>query len=562
MSLPSQASVLIVGAGPCGLMLAIELGRRGISTTLVDEDVGTAVSPQANATQARTMEHFRRLGFAEEIRSLGLPPDYPTDIAYFTRYARFELARFELPASRSASVLARSGGDAWSAAELPHRVSQKFVERVLLRQATREHSVSIHFGWQFESFVEESSGVTALVINKRSGERRSIIAQYLIGADGARSAVRRQLGLAYLGDTAAVRDFLGGRMVSVHLRAPDFYKVMPHSRAWMYWAFNSQRRSWLAAVNGKDEFAFHCQLKADEEQQVIDHARARELFSQSMGVPLEIEVLGVDTWIAGHALVAERFGRGRVFIAGDAAHLFTPAGGLGYNTAVEDAVNLGWKLALVVKGADSAELLASYDVERRGMAMRNTAFARQFADSIGLFVPHPSLESNRQAGETARGEARDYLNAHARKEFRIPGVTFGGRYDGSAMVVPDGTDPPPDSANSYTPTATPGGRAPHFWLEDGGSLYDLFGFEWTLLRFGAPQADVIALQEVAKAMGVDVKVVDISLPAACRMYETKLALVRPDQIIAWRGNRIDAQVYHYLTRVTGHVPASSSQSSC
>ena len=133
----SNAPVLIAGGGPCGLMLANELGRRGIGALLVDEKPSTAFNPQANATQARTMEHFRRLGFADEVRSLGLPPEFPTDIAYFTRFARHELARFALPSSRDARTKVAGLTGSWSAAELPHRVSQKFVEAVLRRHAEK-----------------------------------------------------------------------------------------------------------------------------------------------------------------------------------------------------------------------------------------------------------------------------------------------------------------------------------------------------------------------------------------------------------------------------------------
>jgi hypothetical protein len=248
------------------------------------------------------------------------------------------------------------------------------------------------------------------------------------------------------------------------------------------------------------------------------------------------EVLARGGWTAGFALVAERFQAGRVFIAGDAAHLFTPAGGLGYNTAVEDAVNLGWKLAAVIKGQAAPALLDSYEAERRPLAIRNTGFAREFADSLGLLAAPPEIEDATPAGAAARAEASAYFEAHARKEFDIPGVTFGGRYDGSPAIVPDGTAPPPDAANSYAPSACPGGRAPHLWLQDGASLYDRFGFEWTLLRLGASPPDAAPLAAAAAARGVDLCVLDLPDPAARALYETDLALVRPDQIVAWRGN--------------------------
>jgi hypothetical protein len=233
--------------------------------------------------------------------------------------------------------------------------------------------------------------------------------------------------------------------------------------------------------------------------------------------------------------VAQSFQRGNVFIAGDAAHLFTPTGGLGYNTAVEDAVNLGWKLAAVVRGASPAQLLDSYEVERKPLAERNTAYARHFADSVGLYPAKAVLEEPGAAGEAARQEAAVHLNAHVRLEFNIPGVTFGGRYDASPWIVKDGTLPPPDAANTYVPTASPGGRPPHAWLADGRSLFDTFHPEWTLLALGPQPPDTGPFEDEAAALGLDLCVVRHALPALRELYQAPLVLVRPDQIVAWRG---------------------------
>jgi len=543
-------------------MLALELGRRGVSTVVVDKKPGTAVNPQANATQARTMEYFRRLGLAEEIRALGLPRDYPTDIAYFTRYAGYELARFRLPPSQHASAVARSSSGSWSTPELPHRVSQKFVEQVLQRHARALPSNSLHYGWQLRSFSEAADAVTAVIESVDTGEQSTVTADYLIGADGARSTVRNQLGIRYGGETGVTRDFFGGKMVAVYFRAPDFYQVIPHSKSWMYWAFNPQRRSWLAAVNGRDEFAFHTQLKPEEEGADLGHDRAREFFFQAMGRPLAIEVLAVDTWIAGHALVAESFGRGRVHIAGDAAHLFTPAGGLGYNTAVEDAMNLGWKLAAAVKGIAGPGLLPSYAFERRKLGIRNTGYARQFANEIGNFLPDPALEREGPEGEAARKAAGEFLNAYIRREFDIPGITFGTRYDGSPVILSDSAPPPEDAADKYVPTASPGGRTPHLWLEDGKSLYDALGFDWNLLVMGkgkAASSVAGAFQTAAGSFGLELRVVELHLPGARDLYEADLALIRPDQIVAWRGSGEDLDVNALFRVVTGHETGAAQQ---
>ncbi len=548
---PALAEVAIVGGGPCGLMAAIELGRRGIRVTLVDDKPDTAVNPQANATQARTMEHFRRLGFAHEVRALGLPPDFPTDIAYFTRFGTHELARFSLPSSRQAPDLIRRLDGDWSAAELPHRVSQKFVERVLRRQTQAAPGVSVHYGWRMQSWRANDHGVRLSVAPSAGGAPRELRAQYLIAADGPRSTVRRDLGIAYRGETGIVRDFMGGRMHAIYLRAPQAYARWPHRPAWMNVCFNPQRRAFMVAVDGREEFAFHTQLRADEDESSIDDARAKAMVHAAFGFTQPLEILSRASWTAGHCLVAERLSEGRVFLGGDAAHLFTPTGGLGYNTAIEDAVNLAWKLAAVLRGQAGRALLQTYHAERHPVAVRNTGYARGFADSLGLFTPDPAIEADTEAGRHAREAAGAYFDRHARAEFNIPGITFGGRYDGSAAIVPDGTQPPPDSAARYQPSACPGGRPPHAWLVDGRSLYDDFGPDWTLLRLGPRAPGGGGFVAAAARHGVAMVVRAHAAPDLEQRYDAPLVLIRPDQVVAWRGGddtRADAVMARLLAR--------------
>ncbi len=530
-----QTDVLIAGGGPCGLMLANELGRRNIRCLLVDPKPGTAFNPQANATQARTMEYFRRLGFAQEIRGMGLPPDHPTDIAYLTRFAGTELARLRLPTAAAAPQAIKAMSGSWSAPELPHRISQKYVEVKLREHAQRLPSVDVRYGCLLKSFVDTGTRIEAMVQPVDGGDPLAVQAAYLVGADGARSFVRHQLGIAWGGATGFKRKFMGGKMLAVYLKAPDFYARNTNDRAWMYVVVNPQLRAFIMSVDGVSEFAFHIQMADDDATEALTEADARRLFSLAYGQAIEIEILSMATWLAGHALVAESFQSGRVLLGGDAVHLFTPTGGLGYNTAVEDAVNLGWKLAHVIRGTAPESLLDSYEQERKPLALRNTAYARQFADSIGLFEAAPELEDASPEGAQARARASEYLNGHVRREFNIPGVTFGGRYDGSPLIVADGTSPPPDAPNTYVPSACPGGRPPHAWLADGRSLYDTFNFEWTLLALGPDTPDTRAFEQAAQALGLDLRVVRHASAELAVLYEAPLALIRPDQIVAWRG---------------------------
>jgi 2-polyprenyl-6-methoxyphenol hydroxylase-like FAD-dependent oxidoreductase len=546
-ALPTEVSVLIAGGGPFGLMLANELGRRGITALLVDAKEGTTRNVQANATQARTMEHYRRLGFADEVRALGMPADFPTDIAYFTRFAGRELARFSLPSARDARQLVRTLSGSWSAAELPHRCNQKFIEPVLRRHAERLAGVSVRYGWRMTRFEALENEVRVRVEPAAGGPSHAVRARYLVGADGPRSPTRQALGIRYAGETGVTRDFVGGRMYAVHCRIPAFYRDIPHAPAWMNVNFNRERRCFMPAVDGRQEFAFHTQLKPHEDEARVTDESAVEMVRQAIGAPLAVEVLARDTWTAGHSLVAERFGAGRVFIGGDAAHLFTPTGGLGYNTAVEDAVNLGWKLAAVLKGQAAPRLLESYDAERRPLAVRNTSYAKAFADSLGIEPPR-EIEEETAAGEAARRQAGEYLARHGAAEFNIPGITFGGRYDDSPAIVPDGSAPPPDRPNVYVPTACPGGRPPHLWLDDARSLFDAFGFEWTLLRLG--KADGAGFERAARAFGLDLTVLDVRSDEAHELYGAELALIRPDQVVAWRGDD-DGAAESVLARLNG-----------
>ena len=528
-----DTDVVIVGGGPAGLMLANELGRRGVRAVLLDQDAATAINPQANATQARTMEHYRRLGFADEVRAEGLPPDYPTDIAYYTSFSRYELARFRLPSAAEAKDMVRLLSGSWSAAELPHRVSQMYVERVLHRHAAVLPGIELRYDHRVTAVADHGDHVSATA--EGPGGPVRVTGRYLVGCDGPRSLVRQHLGIRYQGESGTVREFVGGAMHAVYLRSDAVYDAFAGAPAWMNVNVNHRRRCFFIAVDGKSEFVFHTQLKPGEDRDAVSETQARAMFAQCMGRPVDFEIISRTSWTAGFTLVAERLQAGRLFIAGDAAHLFTPTGGLGYNNAIEDAVNLGWKLAAVIRGWGGPALLASYHAERHPAAVRNTGYARGFADSLGGFRADPELEDDTPEGAAARATASAYFDRHGRSEFNIPGITFGTRYDGSPILMADGTAPPPDRANEYVPTACPGGRAPHLWLDGATSLFDRLGFEFTLLRLGGAR-NTQGLETAAARAGLPLAIVDLDGDEARDLYAADYALIRPDQTVAWRGN--------------------------
>ncbi len=542
-----RTRVAIVGGGPSGLLLAIELGRRGVPCVLFEEDATSPTMPKANATTSRTMEHYRRLGFANEIRALGLPEDYPQDVAYFTRYTGFELARLKGRSRREAASARESADALWPTPEPLHRVQQMYVEAELKRQAERWPSAQIRFGWRAGRPDVRADGASLEAEEVASGKRERFEADYVVGCDGPRSVVREALGGRYEGFSGEERDFMGGRMLAVYIRAPAWYETVRAPQAWQYWAINAGQRALMNAIDGKTLWVMHVQLPRGGESP-RDYARASLL--RATGREFPFEILGIAEWTAGYTLVAEGFGSERAFIAGDAAHLFTPTGGQGYNTSIDDVSNLGWKLAAVCQGWGGPDLLASYQAERQPVARRNTRFARAMADSIGRIELPSCLEDADASGEAARTALGERLQRHAATEFEIPGIHLGVFYGESPIVARDGSSAPVDDWHHYRQDAVPGARAPHLWIEDGVSIFDRFGRDFTLLRLDAG-ADARPLVEAARARGVPLELLELDNPQARELYGRKLVLVRPDHHVAWRGDASPADADALLARVTG-----------
>jgi 2-polyprenyl-6-methoxyphenol hydroxylase-like FAD-dependent oxidoreductase len=547
-----DTEVVIVGAGPAGLMLAIELGCRGIACIVLEQAEDAPRFPKANATSARTMEHFRRRGFSAEVRALGLPADYPQDIVYCTRIAAHELARFAIPSRGEAatqSTFGDYGNDAWPTPELPHRAQQMVIEPILRAQAGSYPSVTLKAGVRATALAQDEEGVEVLATSAVDGTGACVRALYAVGCDGARSMVRKGLGVSYGGTSGEQRDFFGGQMLSLYFRSSDLYGLIGKKRAWQYWALNAQQRGLLIAVDGVETFVLAVQLRAGEVPEGLDlQAVMRAVIGIAPGVAFDLRPIGHMPWSAGYALVAERMARKRIFIAGDAAHLFTPTGGMGYNTSVDDAVNLGWKLALAVRGQAGPQLLDSYERERRPIAERNTAFARRMADSIGRIGLPEDLEDATAQGMQARTAMGAALAAHVAAEFNTPGLQLGLRYEDSPVVAQADAPRPQDLPNRYVPNAVPGARAPHALL-GGVSLFDSFGRDFTLLAMSAGAAD--PWKKEAAALGLELHVVATQDHVIRDLYGAEAALIRPDHHIAWRG-LMSTSARAVLRMATGH----------
>jgi 2-polyprenyl-6-methoxyphenol hydroxylase-like FAD-dependent oxidoreductase len=539
----------IVGGGPAGLLIAIELGRRNVDCILFESAVNPPWVPKANSSTARTMEHYRRLGFANEVRAIGLPEDYPQDIAYFTRYTGgWELARFKGLTRRQAVEQRFVEDPEWPTPEPIHRANQYFIEPILRAQAQQWPSVELRFGWRVNAITQDEGGVELEAENVDSGIVEKHQLSYLCGCDGTRSLARREAGVVLEGTANEERLFMGGTMYASRLIAPAFYDLVEGSLAWQYVSINPERRAILSALDGKGGLTMHTQLpkgaKGSEEW-------VRESLRMVVGKDFPFTIESSAEWTAGFTLVATNLAKNRIFLAGDAAHLFTPTGGLGYNTAIEDASNLGWKMAAVCQGWGGPKLLQSYEDERKPIAHRNTSFARSMADGMGLLSVTPVLEERSAEGDRARAELGEKLANHAHREFHTPGIQLGVRYDASPVIAHEkGADIPADQPNHYQPVGIPGGRSPHVWLGHDHAIYDLFGADFTLLSLN-PAIDTSEIEKAAKALGIPVKPVSLSNDQARDLYGADLILIRPDQHIAWRGNQPPEDPLSLLRQVAG-----------
>ncbi len=561
-----RTPVAIVGGGPVGLMLALFLERHGVDTVVFNLEAGSRWHPKGSTHNARTMEHYRRLGVSDAVRALGLPADHPRDIAYFTRLAGWELARLAMGTERARARAAREAPDADQQPEPLVRANQMYVERFLLEHAATRPGITLRYGWRVTDFEQDGAGVTlAAEPADGGGPGERWRAAYLAGCDGGQSFVRRALGIAYEGPGGAHDGFLGGRMFSSYVRIPALHgDLLGGRKAWMYNVMAPGARMLLVSLNGGDEFLLMSKPTADEA--APDDAAVIRRIQEGVGRAVEVEVLAHAPWQGGVALVAERFSAGRVYLAGDAIHLFSPTGGFGMNTGIDGAANLAWKLAAAVQGWAGDGLLASYEAERRPIAHRNTAAARFLTMQVGELRVPPEVEADDAAGEAARRALGDTLQVF-RRQFDAPGVELGARYDGSPIVWPAGA-PPDDDPIAYRPSSVPGGRLPHVWVTgaDGArrSVFDLLGVGFTLLRVRGPAADEVdevddgaaRLAAAAARRGIPLSTLDVESVAARALYARRLVLVRPDQHVAWRGDRVPDDAGAVLDRVVGRaVPA-------
>ncbi|MBV9389443.1 MAG: FAD-dependent monooxygenase [Chroococcidiopsidaceae cyanobacterium CP_BM_ER_R8_30] len=537
-----SVAVLIVGAGPVGLALAIELGLRGVNCLIVDETDGQIQVPTANYLNCRTVEFLRRWGIADEARYRSFKSDYPNNVLYLTGLNGHELARFERPANGASAAR-------WSVSpEGPLWCPKAYFDPILRKKATAIPSVQLRFGCRLERFHQTHNGVVAELIDVASQRHEQITAEYLVGCDGGRSSVRHQLGIKLQGGFASHRQLL------VWFKSP-LLKHHQFGPAVLTWILKPDGIALLSALDGGETWRTGPWLSQEE----VDRRTPEEWVRLIIGDGIPFEVLGSGYW-GGHHAVAERYRQNRVFLAGDATHLLTPAGALGMNTGIGDAVDLGWKLAATLQGWAGAELLESYERERRAITLQNIAASSALHNADKHFEYSENLDADTEAGKqlqlTQLGKL--LLESSRGLEFKtgIPGIVLGYSYDESPICISDGTPTQPLEPNAYTPSTRPGARAPHAWLAEGQSTLDLFGHGFTLLRLGNWVPDTALLEATAQECQLPLKVTALEQPEILELYERRLVLVRPDGHVAWRSDEMPARPKTILDQVRGVAPAN------
>jgi hypothetical protein len=399
---------------------------------------------------------------------------------------------------------------------------------VLKRFAGSFPHVELRYRTELVSFAERDDGVTATLRNLATGATETIDADYLVGCDGGASTVRQGLGIAMAGNPVLTYT------TNVLFRAPDFLSLHDKGEAYRFIVIGPEGTfATIVAINGADRFRFS--MVGDSQKRTYGEAELRAAIVKAVGREFEFEILSIMPWVR-RELVADSYGTKRVFLAGDAVHLNSPTGAFGMNTGIQDAVDLGWKLAASIDGWGAPGLLAAYEVERRPVAIRNV---KEASNNLSRMLSARDRKPPAAAFET--GPAGD----RARAEIGAP-YTEIMRHEWFTL----GTPAPPDDYSNYVQTARPGHRAPHAWLSPGVSTLDLFGRGFVLLRFGAAPAceDLVS---AASSRGIPLTVHDIADPAMAALYARRLVLVRPDGHVAWRGDAAPEDAAAIIDRVRG-----------
>jgi len=537
-----EPQVVIVGAGPAGLALAIELGTRSIPCLLIERNERAGHSPRAKTTNVRTREHLRRWGISQKLAAASpFGIDYPANILFVTRLSGIGIARFE-----NALACAPQRDSRYS--EHSQWIPQYKLESVLMDHARSLTHVTIQFSQEFIDFEQDGDQVRVRVRDTTRGAEQIIRTKFLVGADGARSVVRDRIGATMQGTYGLSRNY------NAIFHAPGLAQAHQHGPGIMYWQINKDVPSLIGPMDEGDLWYFMPTGVASGVSYTEEETA--ELIRLSTGIDPPYKVLSSDIWIASR-LLADRYAAGRVFLTGDACHLHPPFGGYGMNMGIADSVDLGWKIAAVLQGWGGSTLLESYEIERKPAHK----FVMDEAEANHALSPNSlvreGIEDASEQGVAVRRVVADLIWQHKTAEFFSLGVVLGYCYRDSPIIAAEADRTEWEPTRDYVPRATPGCLAPHWWLEDGRSLYDVFGLGFTLLVFDERVADEAhAARREAARSGTPLKIVSLADAALIDLYGAPLALIRPDQHVAWRGSAWPSGL---LSLACGRTPQAAPQ---
>ncbi|HXP92326.1 MAG TPA: FAD-dependent oxidoreductase [Candidatus Binatia bacterium] len=534
----SKVPVLIVGAGPVGLALAGDLAWRGVASMIVERTDGAIEQPKMDMVGVRTMEYARRWGIVENVENGGYNRDWGQDNVYVTSLTGYELGRERFPSSREAKPPLQSP-------QRRERCPQDKFDPVLRTWVRTFPQVDLRYLHELVAFTHDADGVVAEIYDEGGRETLQVEASYIVGCDGASSTVARLLGTKYTGQSVLTNTtnviFKSAELKHLHDKGEAYRFIVVGPKG--TWAT-------LVAIDGWDRYRMSI-VKSPREG--LNREQVENVIRRVAGIDFPFEVQSIVNWTR-RELVAESYGAGRIFIAGDAAHVMSPTGGFGMNTGIGDAVDLSWKLDAVLQGWGGPGLLEAYTLERRPVAERN---AKESSGNLARMLSPgmmPLLLDDSRDGAAFRKQFGAEFSETMRREWYTLGIHLGYRYDDSPICAYDGTPAPPLEVARYEQTSRPGARAPHVRMSGGRSTLDLFGRGFVLLQFD-PVLDATALEEGAKEYAVPLQVVKIDEPEIRTAYERNFVLVRPDGHVAWRGDKIPADAKALVATTSGRSPA-------
>ncbi len=537
--------VIIVGAGSVGLTLALELSNRGIPCLILEKRESTSTQPKCNLVNARSMEHMRRLGLEEEFRKQGIPSNYSTSIKFLTSLGGKKITEFKFPSFNEAVEQKKiTAFGCKKATTLPQRISQIYTERILRQKVDKESVLNILFNCEVTGFNEVDSSIEVTFFDKKRLEEKRVKGSYLVGCDGASSFVRNHLNIKMDG-AKSIKSMLG-----IQFHAPNLRYAHKNGDAIMYFIANPRTKGVLIPYDPKkDLWVYQTPLQKESFTASVKVEVAKKVLTEAIGFDIKYKILEVNKWDTS-LMVARRYKKDRAFLVGDAVHLFTPTGGLGMNTGVEDAINLGWKLALVLQKKADPKILETYELERRPIGMLGVRESGDNAKKLlkvskGLKV----IEQKGVLGWVTRKIAGNIIRKKTYKEFHSEDMQLGFSYIKSPICISDSISDREES--SFSETNRVGSRAPNKWLSIGKNLHDILGKEYTLLKVYGDEVDTKPFEETAKKRGLKFKILSLNESILQKVYLTKLTLIRPDQFIAWRSDQAPNNPDELLDKLQG-----------